>query len=120
VWRKRLIRSVVYNRRNSLILKLLEKYRGDDFSGCRPKIVWSPVLPRDLSTLVANEQTMVQNGIHSRRRAMSELGVGDPEREFNNWLEERATILKMNKDLNGRALRGKERERAPQAEAVED
>jgi hypothetical protein len=50
-------------------MKLLSKYRGDDFTGCRPKIVWSPVLPRDLSTLVANEQTLVQNGIHSRRRA---------------------------------------------------
>ncbi len=120
VWRKRLIRSVVYNRRNDLILKLLEKYRGADLTGCQPKIVWSPVLPRDLSTLVANEQTLVQNGIHSRRRAMSEVGVGDPEREFNNWLEERATILKMNKDLSGRATRGRARERAPQAEAVED
>jgi len=119
VWRKRLIRSVVYKQRNQLILKLLEKYLREDFGSYRLGVVWSPVLPRDLTTLVANEQTLVQNGIHSRRRAMSEVGVKDPETEFDKWLEERATILKMNKELNARASRGRERERVSQAEVVE-
>jgi len=119
VWRKRLIRSVVYKQRNQLILKLLEKYLREDFGSYRLGVAWSPVLPRDLTMLVANEQTLVQNGIHSRRRAMSEVGVKDPETEFDKWLEERATILKMNKELNTRASRGRERERVSQAEVVE-
>ena len=80
------------------------------------------MLPRDLSRLVANEQTMVQNGIHSRRRAMYEIGVRNPELEFENWLEERAAILRMNKELNSKPSRGGMRERAaqPQAEGDKD
>ena len=27
-------------------------------------------------------------GIHSRRRAMDELGIEDPDAEFGRWLEE--------------------------------
>ena len=72
------------------------------------------MLPRDLSRQVSNEQTLVQSGIHSRRRAMSEIGVKDPELEFNHWLEERAAILKMNQELNTRPSRGGTRERAVQ------
>jgi hypothetical protein len=30
----------------------------------------------------------VAAGIHSRRRAADELGVQDPETEFERWLEE--------------------------------
>jgi len=110
VWRKRLIRTEVYNRRNRLILKMFEKYADEDFNKCRLNTVWSPVLPRDLSVIVSNEQTMVQNGIHSRRRAMAELGIKDPELEFNRWLEEREAILKMNKNPGARAAGGRERE----------
>lgn len=120
VWRKRLIRNVAHNRRNELILKLISKFSGRDFGQYRLKMAWSPVLPRDLATLVSNEQTLVQNGIHSRRRAMSEVGVGNPEREFKDWLEERATILKMNKDLNGKATRERERERKNPTEVSEE
>ncbi len=120
VWRKRLIRSSAYRRRNQLILKLLEKYQNQDFGSYRLDVVWSPVLPRDLARLVVNEQTLVQNGIHSRRRAMSEIGVKDPEIEFSDWLEERAAILKMNQELNTKPSRGGTRERAnqPQTEGV--
>ena len=120
VWRKRLIRTAVYRRRNQLILRLLGKYQNQDFGRYHLDVVWSPVLPRDLSRLVANEQTLVQNGIHSRRRAMSEIGVRDPEMEFASWLEERAAILKMNQELNTKPARGGARERAgqPQAEGV--
>ena len=100
VRRKRLIRTDAYNRRSRLILKLLEQYRNEDFGDNRLRVVWSPVLPQDLTRLVSNEQILVQNGIHSRRRAMTEVGVKDPEMEFNRWLEERGTILKMNKELN--------------------
>jgi hypothetical protein len=112
VRRKQIIRTAVYNRRNRLILKLLEKYQGMEFGENRLRVIWSPVLPQDLSRLVANEQTLVQTGVHSRRRAMDEVGVKDAEGEFKRWLEEREAILRMNKELNARATRGGEGERA--------
>ncbi len=89
VRRKRLIRTAVYNQRNRLILKLLEKYQRENFGDNHLRVVWGPVLPQDLTKLVANEQVLVQTGIHSRRRAMDEVGVQDPEMEFKRWLEER-------------------------------
>ena len=116
--RKRLIRADAYNRRNRLILKLLEQYRNESFGDNHFRVVWAPVLPRDLTRLISNEQILVQHGIHSRRRAMGEVGVKDPEMEFNRWLEERETILRMNKQLDARSTRGGARGRAiePQAE----
>ncbi len=111
VRRKRLIRTAAYNRRNRLILRLLEKYQGENFGDNHLRAVWGPVLPQDLAKLVANEQILVQTGIHSRRRAMGEVGVRDPEMEFKRWLEERETILRMNKELDARSGRGGVRER---------
>jgi hypothetical protein len=118
VRRKRIIRTAAYNRRNRLILRLLEKYRGENFGENRLRVVWNPVLPRDLAKLVSNEQVLIQSGIHSRRRAMDEVGVQDPEAEFSRWLEERKAILKMNRELNPRPARGgaRERDREPEAE----
>ena len=103
VTRKRIIRSAVYNRRNRLILKLLEKFRGEDFGQVRLRTIWGPVMPRDIVRAVSNEQTLIQSGIHSRRRAMDELGVADPETEFRRWLEERSQILKMNQEYSARS-----------------
>ncbi len=118
VRRKRIIRTAAYNQRNRLVLKLLEKYGGKSFGDYRLRVVWGPVLPQDLANLVANEQILVQSGIHSRRRAMNEVGVKDPEIEFNRWLEERETILRMNKELSPGSARGGARGRAvdPQVE----
>jgi len=116
VRRKRIIRTAVYNRRNEMVLKLLEKYRGESFGNNRLRVVWGPVLPQDWARLVSKEQTLVQTGIHSRRRAMDEVGVKDPEYEFKQWLEEREIILRMNKELNARSTRGGERVRALAAE----
>jgi hypothetical protein len=122
VKRKRIIRTAAYNRRNGFILKLLEKYRNEDFGDNSLGVVWAPVLPRDLTRLVSNEQVLIQSGIHSRRRAMDEVGIRDPEMEFNRWLEERETILRMNKELNSGSARGGARGRAieSQAEEVEE
>ena len=89
VKRKRIIRTAVYNRRNRLILKLLERYRGMEFGDNRLRVIWSPILPQDLTRLISNEQTMVQSGIHSRRGAMEGVGIKDPEDEFKRWLGER-------------------------------
>jgi hypothetical protein len=122
VRRKRIIRSVVYKRRNEMILKLLEKYQGEDFGDNHLRVVWGPVLPQDVARQVKNEQTLVQTGIHSRRTAMDEIGIRDPEYEFKRWLEERETILRMNKELNAKSTRSGARERAllSQAEGVEE
>ena len=106
VSRKRAIRTVAYNQRNRMVLKLLQKYRGDDFGDYRLRVVWSSVMPWDMAQLVTNEQVLVQGGIHSRHTAMYEVGVKDPDTEFNRWLEERDAILKMNRNLNVRPAKG--------------
>ncbi len=114
VKRKRSIRTAAYTQRNRLIFKLLERYQNESFGDNRLRVVWAPVLPADMAKVVANEQVMVQSGIHSRRRAMGEIGVKEPEREFQRWLEERETILKMNKGL--RPGRGAARERVSESQ----
>jgi len=125
VRRKRIIRTAAYNRRNEMILRLLEKYRGEDFGpspGGRLRVIWGPVLPKDMERKVSSEQAMVQTGIHSRRTAMNEVGVGNPEAEFARWLEERESILRMNKELNAKSARGGARESAlpVRAEGIEE
>ena len=121
VRRKRIIRSAVYNRRNEMVLRLLEKYQGESFGDNHLRVVWGPVLPQDIARQVNNEQILVQTGVHSRRRAMDELGIRDPEYEFKRLLEERETILRMNKELNAKSTKSEVRERAlPQAEGVEE
>ena len=122
VRRKRIIRTAAYNRRSKMILRLLEKYQGEDFGDNHLRVVWGPVLPKDMARKVSNEQVMVQTGIHSRRTAMNEIGVRDPDYEFKQWLEERESILKMNKELNAKSARSGAREGAllSRAEGVEE
>jgi hypothetical protein len=95
VLRKRAIRTGVYNRRNQMILSLLEKFRGEKQGENQPRVVWGQILPQDKEQLVTNETSLVQYGIHSRRRAMDEMGVKDPEAEFKHWMEEQQAIDKM-------------------------
>jgi hypothetical protein len=125
VRRKRIIRAAAYNRRNEMILQLLEKYQGEDFGpavGSRLHVIWGPVLPKDVERRVSSEQVMVQTGIHSRRTAMNEVGVRDPDFEFKRWLEERESILKMNRELNARSARSGARESAvvARSEGIEE
>ncbi len=110
VRRKRIIRAAAYNRRNEMILMLLEKYRGEDYGENHLRVVWGPVLPKDMEKQVSSEQVLVQTGIHSRRTAMDEVGVRDPEGEFQRWLEERDAILRMNQALNAKTNRNGARE----------
>jgi hypothetical protein len=122
VRRKRIIRTATYNRRNKMILKLLEKYLGEDFGDNHLRVVWGPVLPKDMDRKVSSEQVMVQTGIHSRRTAMDEVGVRDPDDEFKRWLEERESILRMNKELNAKSAKSGAREGAllSRVEGVEE
>jgi hypothetical protein len=116
VRRKRLIRTAAYNRRNEMILQLLEKFGGEDLGAEKIagnlRVNWGPVLPNDMESKVSSEQAMVQVGIHSRRTAMGEIGVADPDYEFQKWLEERESILKMNKEQNVKSGRNSARESA--------
>jgi hypothetical protein len=89
VQRKRLIRSAAYQRRNELVLRILEQQTGVRYASYRSRIVWGSVVPADRSRLVSDERVLVASGIHSRRRAADELGVADPDAEFLRWLEER-------------------------------
>lgn len=88
VRRKRLIRSAAYKKRNEMILRILQQKTGASYRPYRSRIVWGPVLPQDRGRLVREEQILVEAGIHSRRRAMEELGVDEPEREFERCQEE--------------------------------
>ena len=71
-----------------MILRLLDIKTGQSFGRPRSRIIWGPVLPQDRSRLVNDEQVLVSAGIHSRRRAMDELGVEDADAEYRRWLEE--------------------------------
>jgi hypothetical protein len=112
VRRKRTIRSAAYARRCQMILKLHAQFNREDLTGAATRIVWGAVLPQDRARLAQNEQALVQSGVHSRRTAMDELGIMDPEAEFDKWLDERKRILEMNQQFRPRSTRGGERERS--------
>lgn len=118
--RKRTIRTNAYHRRTEMILRLAEKYLKADFSGITHRVVWGPILPADVARQAQNEQLLVQSGIHSRRTAMDEMGVQDPDREFELWLEERAAIRKQNVELPLPSTRGGPITRTYESPADED
>lgn len=88
VARKRLIRTAAYERRATLILRLLAQFAGLDIEGLRPVMHWGPVLPVDRSREVADARSLVEGGIISRRTAAAALGVDDPEAEWARVKEE--------------------------------
>ena len=73
-------------------------------------------MPQDADRQAQTEQLLVQAGVHSRRTAMDEMGIQDPDEEFNRWLEEREKILEMNREFRAASTRGGARERAVAAE----
>jgi len=116
ITRKRTIRTNAYHQRTSMILKLAERYLGHSSQGITHRVVWGPILPTDSQRQAQNEQLLVQAGVHSRRTAMDEMGIQDPDQEFNRWLEERERILEMNQEFRAQSSRGGARERAVAAE----
>ncbi len=121
VTRKRTIRTNAYHQRAAMILKLAEKYMGQSFEGVTTRVIWGPILPQDAQRQAQNEQLLVQAGIHSRRTAMDEMGVQDPDGEFDRWLEERSRILDMNQEFRHSSTSAGARERAtvPEMEVPE-
>jgi hypothetical protein len=116
VTRKRTIRTNAYHQRNDMILRLAEMYMNENFEQINHRVVWGPILPQDAARQAQNEQLLVQSGVHSRRTAMDEMGIQDPDEEFNRWLEERTKILEMNQEFRAASTRGGARERATAAE----
>jgi len=102
VTRKRTIRTNAYHQRNELILKLADSYMAENFEGITHRVLWGPILPQDTQRQAQNEQLLVQAGVHSRRTAMDEMGIQDPDEEFSRWLEERTKILEMNQEFRAR------------------
>jgi hypothetical protein len=92
VQRKRTLRESAFKRRNEMILRLLHQYTGIDYAPYRSRVVWGSLLPTDRSRLVQDETRLVAAGIHSRRRAADELGVSDPDAEFQRWREEETEV----------------------------
>ena len=92
VQRKRILREAALKRRNEMVLRLLEQHTGVSYAPYRTRIVWGELLPADESRRVMDETRLVAAGIHSRRRAANQLGVEDPESEFERWRTESAAI----------------------------
>jgi hypothetical protein len=55
----------------------------ENFEQINHRVVWGMILPEDTARQAQNEQLLVQAGVHSRRTAMDELGIQDPDEEFN-------------------------------------
>ncbi|MGA2670139.1 MAG: phage portal protein [Dehalococcoidia bacterium] len=116
VTRKRTIRTNAYHQRNAMILRLAERYMQQNSTGISHRVIWGNILPQDIARQAQNEQLLVQAGVHSRRTAMDELGIQDPDEEFTRWLEERQKILEMNQEFKASSTRGGARARATAAE----
>jgi len=116
VRRKRTIRTAAYTIRNQMILKLNQQFTRQDLTQVNHRIIWGQVLPQDRAREAQNEQLLVQSGVHSRRTAMDEMGIRDPQAEFEKWIEERERILAMNQQFRAKSTRGGERERIVAAE----
>jgi hypothetical protein len=112
VLRKRTIRTHAYYQRATMILKLAQKFMDHNTDGVSHRVLWGSILPQDADRLAQTEQLLVQAGVHSRRTAMDELGIINPDDEFQRWLDERRKILEMNKEFRAASTRGGARERA--------
>ncbi len=83
VHRKRRMFDGLYQARNGRMLDLLERFGGLDLGGLRrTETIWPGVLPSDTESAVRNAVNLVQNGIQSRRTAMTSLGETDPDAEL--------------------------------------
>jgi len=116
VTRKRTIRTNAYHQRTDMILRLAAKYMNENLDGITHRVVWGEILPADTQRQAQNEQLLVQAGVHSRRTAMDEMGIIDPDEEFTRWIEEREKILQMNQEFRAASTRGGARERAVAAD----
>ena len=116
VKRKRLIRNYVYKKRNEMVLSLWAKFTREDLTQNSQRVCWGQVLPQDRNREAQNEQLLIQSGVHSRRTAMDNLAIRDPELEFDKWMEERKRILQQNNEFKAQSSQGGQRERKTAAD----
>ncbi len=116
VQRKRTIRKAAYEKRCRMILELHRLYGKEDLTDVTVQVQWGSIIPQDRARQAQNEQLLVMSGIHARRTAMNELGIRDPDVEFQRWLDERRRIMEMNQTLRASPGRGGARVRATSAE----
>ena len=88
VARKRLLRNSVYRQRAEMALRVHQQRTGEVCLPVRLRTTWGTVLPQDRDRLVQQEERLVNAGLQSRRRAMANLGVADPEGELLRVKEE--------------------------------
>ena len=88
VARKRLLRNSVYRQRAEMALRVHQQRTGEACWPVRLRTTWGTALPQDRDRLVQQEERMVNAGLQSRRRAMANLGVADPEGELARVREE--------------------------------
>lgn len=82
VARKRLQRNSVYRRRAELALRVHQQRTGEACWPVRIRTTWGAALPQDRDRLVQQEERLVNAGLQSRRRAMANVGIPDPEGEL--------------------------------------
>ena len=82
VARKRLLRNSVYRQRAEMALRIQQQRTGEACWPVRLRPTWGTALPQDRDRLVQQEERLVNAGLQSRRRAMANLGVADPEGEL--------------------------------------
>lgn len=90
VQRKRELRQPGYERRCKLLLRSIEIYAPDVLSSRgislaqvgQPRVAWGEVLEADRTQEVADQVSLVQARIRSRRSAADRLGDPDPEGEL--------------------------------------
>ena len=89
VQRKRRQWDTAITQRAQLFLQMMAHHLPLDISGFgTPVAIWPPILPSDTETAVRTTVTRVQNGLMSRRSAMSTLGEHDPESELRQMAAE--------------------------------
>ena len=92
--------SRVYRDRIKMVLRILEQRTGVSYGPMRIRVIWGPILPQDISRLAQQERSLVEAGLHSRRRAIENLGIEDPETELGR-IEEEGHISARTLSTNG-------------------
>jgi len=90
--RKRLIRRVAIRQRNDMVLRILSQMIGAPYTDLSSDIVWDPLLPQDLLNQARTEQLLVNTMLHSRNRAMTELGILNPDIELKAIVKEQRQL----------------------------
>ncbi|MDE2801735.1 MAG: phage portal protein [Chloroflexota bacterium] len=88
VARKRLQRNSIYRLRAELALRVHQQRTGEECWPVRLRTTWGTALPQDRDRLVQQEERLVNAGLQSRRRAMANVGIADPEGELSRVREE--------------------------------